>query len=79
MNMTLPELTYLIVVLNQLVDGGAHAGVTIDEVEDHIDRGDLFAWMRKRFAGHRRWRLIQRRRSPIWIPPRFSSSYLSFF
>jgi hypothetical protein len=50
--MTLPELTYLIVVLNQLVDGGHHDGVTIDEVETAIERGTLFAWLGKKFAGH---------------------------
>jgi hypothetical protein len=50
--MTLPELTYLVSVLNQLVDGGHHVGVTIDEVEDRIDRVALFPWLRNRFADH---------------------------
>jgi hypothetical protein len=48
--MTLNELTYLILGLNQLVDHGFEA--TIIEVEDHIDGGNLFAWLRRKFAGH---------------------------
>jgi hypothetical protein len=52
MNMTLNELTYLISVLNQLVDAGHHTGVTLDEVEDRIEYGDLFPWLGKRFADH---------------------------
>jgi hypothetical protein len=50
--MKLHDLTYVICVLNQLVDCGAHIGVTLDEVEDRIEYGDLFPWMRKRFADH---------------------------
>jgi hypothetical protein len=50
--MTLPELAYLVSVLNQLVDGGHHTGVTIDEVEDRIERVALFPWLRHRFADH---------------------------
>ena len=50
--MTIPELIYLVSVLNQLVDGGHHTGVTIDEVEDRIERVALFPWLRHRFADH---------------------------
>ena len=50
--MTLIDLTFLIIGLNHLVDYGHHEGVTIDEVEDHIERGDLFPWLRKKFDGH---------------------------
>jgi hypothetical protein len=48
--MTLPELTYLIFGLNGLVDHGFD--VTIAEVHDHIEGGNLFAWLRRKFAGH---------------------------
>ena len=48
--MTLTELASMLHILNSIVDRGEHAGVSIAEVEDHIDRGDLFPWLRsKRF------------------------------
>jgi hypothetical protein len=52
MKMKLHHMIYLVSVLNQLVDGGHHTGVTIDEVEDRIEYGDLFPWLGKRFADH---------------------------
>jgi hypothetical protein len=48
---SLPELTYLIIGLNRLVDHGYHDGVTISEVENHIERGDVLAWLGRKFAG----------------------------
>jgi hypothetical protein len=51
MLMTISELTFIILGLNSLVDQGHHVGVTIDEVETAIERGTLFAWLGKKFAG----------------------------
>jgi len=48
--MTLPELAYLIVSLNHLVDNGFDA--TIAEVQAHVAGGSLFEWLRRRFDGH---------------------------
>jgi hypothetical protein len=48
--MTLNELTFMIFELNHLVDHGFDA--TIAEVEDHIEGGNIFAWLRRKFAGH---------------------------
>ena len=47
--MKLLELTFLILELSALIDSEAHAGVGIDEVEDHIESGDLFTWLKTRF------------------------------
>jgi hypothetical protein len=48
--MTTSKLIYLISSLHHLVDHGFAA--TIAEVEDHIDGGNLFAWLSRRFAYH---------------------------
>jgi hypothetical protein len=48
--MTLTDLTRMLLILNSIVDRGEHAGVSIAEVETAIERGDLFPWLRKRFA-----------------------------
>jgi hypothetical protein len=48
--MTLPELAYLIVSLNHLVDNGFDA--TIVEVHDHVDGENLFTWLGRKFTGH---------------------------
>jgi hypothetical protein len=50
--MTLVDLTFLILGLNHLVDYGHHEGVTIEDVENHIERGDVLDWLDKKFAGH---------------------------
>ena len=50
--MTLSELTFLILNLNSLVDGGYHEGVPMEEAKTHIDRGDVFDWLSQKFAGH---------------------------
>jgi hypothetical protein len=48
--MTLVDLTLLITHLNHLVDYDRHKGVSIDEVERHIENGDLFDWLGNKFA-----------------------------
>jgi len=48
--MTIPKLIYMISSLNHLVDHGFDA--TIVEVHDHVEGCNLFAWLRRRFAGH---------------------------
>jgi hypothetical protein len=50
MSMTTPKLIYLISSLNHLVDHGFDA--TIVEVHDHVEGGNLFAWLRRKFTGH---------------------------
>jgi hypothetical protein len=49
--MSLIELTLLILQLNQLVDRELHKGVTVEEAEHHIDVGDLFEWLGRKFEG----------------------------
>jgi hypothetical protein len=34
------------------VDSGRADGVTIEQVEQHIESGDLFDWLNKEFKGH---------------------------
>jgi hypothetical protein len=48
--MTTPKLIYLISSLNHLVDHGFDA--TIAEVKDHVEGGNLFAWLGRKFTGH---------------------------
>jgi hypothetical protein len=50
--MTLVDLTFLILGLNHLVDYGYHEGVTIKDVEDHVESGDVLDWLDKKFEGH---------------------------
>jgi len=50
--MTLIDLTYLILNLNHLVDSGFNKGVSLDEVEQHIAKGDVLDWLGKEFKGH---------------------------
>jgi hypothetical protein len=47
--MKLVELTILILELSALIDSGRYEGVTIEEVEEHIESGDLFIWLKARF------------------------------
>jgi hypothetical protein len=50
--MTLTELTFLILNLNSLVDGGHHEATPMEEAKEHIDRGDVFEWLSEKFKGH---------------------------
>lgn len=50
--MTLIDLTFLIIGLNHLVDYDFHRDVSLAEVEEHIEKGDVFEWLGKRFEGH---------------------------
>jgi hypothetical protein len=43
------RLTFLILGLNRLVDKGN--SLTLDEVHEHIECGDVIEWLDKRFAG----------------------------
>jgi len=51
LDMTLINLTFLILNLNYLVDHGLHAGVSLDEVKQHIRRGDVLDWLGQWFKG----------------------------
>lgn len=48
--MKLLDLTLLILNLSALIDSGADEGTTIEEVEQHIEAGDLFPWLAQRFS-----------------------------
>jgi hypothetical protein len=50
--MSYAKLAFLIFGLNHLVDYGFHEGVTLDEVEQHIRKGDVLDWLGQRFEGH---------------------------
>ena len=43
------ELTWIILQLNAEIDSGSTA--SIDEVEDQIEAGSLFTWLRDRYPG----------------------------
>jgi len=47
---TLTDLTFLILQLNAVVDEDLHRGIPMDEVQRHIEAGDLFAWLATRFG-----------------------------
>lgn len=49
--MTLIHLTFLIIGLNHLVDYNLHTDVSMDEVKEHIRKGDVLAWLGERFSG----------------------------
>jgi hypothetical protein len=48
--MTLGDLTFLILQLNHIVDHDLHRGVSIQEAHDHIEAGDVFEWLKKKFG-----------------------------
>jgi len=52
LEMTLLNLTFLILSLNFLVDQGLHAGVSLDEVKRHIRKGDVLDWIGQWFKGY---------------------------
>jgi hypothetical protein len=52
LDMTLLNLTFLILTLNYLVDRGLHARVSLDEVKHHIRRGDVLDWLGQWFKGY---------------------------
>lgn len=45
----LTHLTFLIIGLNSLIDGGLHEGISIAEAEDAIRSGTVFTWLREKF------------------------------
>jgi len=45
----LSDLTYLMFMLNSLIDRGAHAGISMEVVKEHIADGDVFSWLTDRF------------------------------
>jgi hypothetical protein len=47
---TLTDLTLLILQLNHIVDHDLHRGVSIQEAHDHIEAGDVFEWLKKKFG-----------------------------
>jgi hypothetical protein len=49
--MRLGQLTYLILEFNAIIDQGAHTGISMREVKDHIEKRDLFSWLRETFEG----------------------------
>ena len=49
--MTTSVLCYLIIDLNGLVDEDRHKGVTLAEVKQHIEKGDVFEWLENKFGG----------------------------
>jgi len=50
--MNLGFLTFLNLNLIHLIDYGFHDGVTMAEVKQHIQTGDLLDWLAERFDGH---------------------------
>ena len=46
--LTLGDLTYAIISTNALLDRGHNADITIEEIEEHIRSGDVFAFVRER-------------------------------
>jgi hypothetical protein len=46
----LVHLTLLILEINAALDTGKYQDVTLDEVEDHIEQGDLFPYLRTRLG-----------------------------
>jgi hypothetical protein len=51
--MQLVDLTQFIMHVNALIDAGEYADISIDQVEQHIDTGDLGPWLQARLAGER--------------------------
>jgi hypothetical protein len=49
--MTLIDLTFLILQLNKQVDRDLHKGVSVHEVEQHIEEGDVMGWLGEKFKG----------------------------
>jgi len=54
---TLIDLTQLIFDLNHLIDSGLHQGISIDEVHQHIDDGDVFSWLEAKFPDEMRYNI----------------------
>ena len=50
MKLTLSGLTGFLFEINAAIDTGKHADVSVDEVEDHIEQGDLLEFLRNRLA-----------------------------
>lgn len=42
--------TWFILNINHAIDTGKYQGISIDEVEEHIDEGDLLPWLRERLG-----------------------------
>jgi hypothetical protein len=51
-SMTLNDLVALIFNLNHLLDYEFAKGVTLEEIEQHIEDGDILQWLDHRFEGH---------------------------
>ena len=47
LSVRLSHYTYLILEFNAALDTGKYDHVTMEEARDHIEKGDLFDWLRK--------------------------------
>ena len=47
----LTHLTFLIIQLNSVIDGGLHEGVGLAEAKEAIRTGTVFSWLGQRFSG----------------------------
>lgn len=55
--MRLVQITRTIQELNSAIDTGKYQGITMDEVKDHIKRGDLVQWLSDRLDDDINWEL----------------------
>ncbi|MGB2842971.1 MAG: hypothetical protein WBC40_10955 [Halobacteriota archaeon] len=48
--MRLNQLTYFIFGINAAIDTGKYGDISIKEVEDHLERGDLIPYLKERLG-----------------------------
>ena len=61
----LSSLTYFIRETNLAIDTGKHSGVTIQEVEEHIEQGDIISYLQTRLDRDADLSLISDEHNPI--------------
>jgi len=49
--MKIYHLTYFIYTINAAIDTGKYQDISIEEVEEHIENGDLIPYLRERLKG----------------------------
>lgn len=50
--MRLTELTFLNLYLISIIDADLHRDISLKDVKDKIERGDIFDWLGKKFEGN---------------------------
>jgi hypothetical protein len=51
MSIKLTALTHMILTLNAAIDTDRHGNIYIEEIENHIEQGDIIPWVQLRTGG----------------------------